>query len=353
MNLVNRINAFAKLGDILRNPDPEYHRNFSGDINKLQLLIADSLNHNPWFTPENVRFAIKAIGFSLKTKQLEKWLRLYNQDLLEKRSTKTVGVVMAGNIPLVGFHDYLSVLLSGHNLLAKLSTGDNQLLPFLHKLLVKIEPAFAGKVEFTEGTLSGFDAIIATGSDNSARYFDYYFGKYPHIIRKNRNGVAVFTGAETDDDLMAFGEDIFRYFGLGCRSVSKLFVPKNYNFDRFYENIKDHSDVINHHKYANNYDYNKAIYLVNSTPHLDNGFLLLKEDVEAGSPVSVLYYERYDNLKDLRLVLEHQREKIQCIVSNEKTIAQKGVVAPGKSQYPALWDYADGIDTMAFLTGLK
>jgi hypothetical protein len=352
VNLVNRINAFAKLGDILRNPDPEYHRNFSGYISELQLLINNSVNYNPWFTPENVRFAIKAIGLSLKTRQLERWLRNYDQALLEKRKDKTIGVVMAGNIPLVGFHDYLSVMLTGNKLLAKLSTGDNQLLPFLHQLLVKIEPAFAGKVEFTEDTLSGFDAIIATGSDNSARYFDYYFGKYPHIIRKNRNGIAVLTGQETDDDLMAIGEDIFRYFGLGCRSVSKLFVPKNYTFDRFYENIKDYSHVINHHKYANNYEYNKAIYLVNTTPHLDNGFLLLKEDTAFSSPVSVLFYELYSNPKEVKLSLNKQREKIQCIVSVEKTTAEKGVVSPGKSQYPALWDYADGLDTLAFLTEL-
>lgn len=352
MNLVNRINAFAKLGDILRNPDPEYHRNFSGDISELKLLINNSVNYNPWFTSENVRLALKATGLSLKTRQLEKWLRNYDQALLEKRTDKTIGVVMAGNIPLVGFHDYLSVMLSGNKLLAKLSGGDNRLLPFIHKLLVRIEPAFTGKVEFTEGTLNGFDAIIATGSDNSARYFDYYFGKYPHIIRKNRNGIAVLTGQETDDDLMALGEDIFRYFGLGCRSVSKLFVPKNYNFDRLFENIKDYSDVINHHKYANNYEYNKAIYLVNKTPHLDNGFLLLKEDVASASPVSVLFYEHYSNLKEVRLIVDRQREKTQCVVSVEKTLAEKGVVSPGKSQYPALWDYADGVDTMAFLTGL-
>jgi hypothetical protein len=352
VNLVNRINAFAKLGDILRNPDPEYHRNFSSYISDLQVLINNSVNYNPWFTPENVRFALKATGLSLKTRQLEKWLQYYDQALLEKRTTKTIGVVMAGNIPLVGFHDYLSVMLSGNKLQAKLSSGDNQLLPLIHKLLVRIEPAFTGKVDFTEGALSSFDAIIATGSDNSARYFDYYFGKYPHIIRKNRNGIAVLTGQETDDDLMALGEDIFRYFGLGCRSLSKLFVPKNYKFDRLFENIKDYSDVINHHKYANNYEYNKAICLVNKTPHLDNGFLLLKEDVASASPISVLFYEHYNNLKEVRLILERQREKIQCVVSVEKTLAEKGVVSPGKAQHPALWDYADGVDTMAFLNGI-
>ncbi len=353
MNLVNRIHAFAKLGDVLRNPDPVYHRNFASGIRKMNELIESSENDNGFFTPENVRFAFQSIGKSLKIRNIERWLKNYNLKIFERCKPKTIGVVMAGNIPLVGFHDYLSALISGHKLLAKLSSSDSKLLPLLHQILVKAEPAFANRVTFTDNILKDFDAIIATGSDNSSRYFDYYFGKYPNIIRRNRNSVAVITGRESDQELNALGEDIFRYYGLGCRNVSKLFVPKNYKFDRFYENIKDYVDVINNHKYKNNYDYNKAILLVNKIPHFDNGFLILTHETSMSSPVSVIYYEEYANTDTLKNLLQKQHDKLQCVVSIDKNVWEYGVVAPGKTQLPELWDYADGVDTLAFLTAIK
>ncbi len=351
VNLVNKINAFAKLGEILRNPDSEKFRSFRSEINTLRELVAGSRNQNAWFTSENVGYAINATGQSLRSHKLEKWLEDYDRRKLESSNRKTVGVVMAGNVPMVGFQDYLAVLMSGNRLLAKLSSDDSQLLPLMHRILVKIEPTFAGRADFTQDKLTGFDAVIATGSDNTARYFEYYFGKYPHIIRKNRNAVAVLTGKETDDELARLGNDIFRYFGLGCRNVSKLFVPENFDFERLFENLSDFNGVINHHKYANNYDYNKSIYLVNKTPHLDNGFMMLKEDTGISSPVAVLYYEKYKNLAQVNSRLLQQQDLIQCTVSAADEI--RGAIPPGSAQNPELWDYADGVDTLQFLLDLK
>jgi hypothetical protein len=214
-------------------------------------------------------------------------------------------------------------------------------MPFVAEKLLQIEPKLQGWISFTE-RLSGFDAVIATGSNNSARYFEYYFGKYPHIIRMNRNAVAVLTGDENEDDLKKLGLDIFQYFGLGCRNVSKLFVPRNYEFKKFFEGIESFSFVGHHHKYKNNHDYINAVYLLKQIPFLDNNFLILKEDEAIASPVSVVYYEFYDNPETLEQKLEQEKEKLQCIVG-------KGFIPFGKAQQPQLWDYSDGVDTMSFL----
>jgi hypothetical protein len=353
VNLVNRINAFAKLGEILRNPDPGYFRSLASEIKELSDLINKVHHYNPWFTPENVKFALNAIGRCLNVSNLEKWVKRYSTSSYEHRVPKTIGVVMAGNIPLVGFHDYLSVLISGHKLVAKLSTGDDKLLPHLHNILLKIEPEFRKFAKFTDGILTGFDAIIATGSNNTARYFQFYFGKYPNIIRKNRSSLAVLTGNESDKQMANLAEDIFRYFGLGCRSVSKLFVPASYKFDRLFDAAQDYVEVINHNKYKNNYDYHKAIYLINKTPHLDNGFLMLKEDSALSSPMSVVYYERYNTLSIVKTLLQNQKDEIQCVVSDLGQNIFRVITQPGKTQLPELWDYADGKDTMLFLAGLK
>jgi hypothetical protein len=260
---------------------------------------------------------------------------------------RTVAVVMAGNIPAVGFHDLLCVLISGNRLMARLSSNDKQLLPAICDMLVGIEPGFADRFSFTEEQISGFDAVIATGSNNTARYFNYYFGKYPHIIRKNRNGVAVLTGNETEKELKALGEDIFTYFGLGCRNVSKLFIPDGYDVKILLDALQVFEKAGDHHKYHNNYDYNKSIYLVNGDDHFDNGFLLLKEDASIASPVSVVYFERYSAIGKLNDLINGNLEDIQCVVSTDRKI--HGAIPPGTTQHPKLWDYADGVDTMKFL----
>ena len=253
---------------------------------------------------------------------------------------------MAGNIPLVGFHDFLSVLISGHNVLVKTSSNDQHLLPFLAKYIIAIEPRFADKITFVDGKLENFDAVIATGSNNTARYFEYYFKDKPSIIRKNRNSVAVLNGKETKEQLVALGEDIFRYFGLGCRNVSKLFVPKGYSFDAFFEAIFEYQDVIHYEKYANNYDYNKAVFLMSNFKLLDNGFLTLKEDQSYASPISSVFYEFYDDIDTLQKKLQSDHEQIQCIVSN---IGIENSIDFGQTQKPKLWDYADNVDTISFL----
>ncbi|MFY7989018.1 MAG: acyl-CoA reductase [Flavobacterium sp.] len=307
-------------------------------------LIELSRSHNGWFTTEQVYFSIQAWAKALTEENLNHWLSNYNFSEIEH---KKVGLVLAGNIPLVGFHDFLSVLILGHDVLVKTSSNDQHLLKFLVNYLITVEPKLNSKITFVEGKLEGFDAVIATGSNNTARYFEYYFKDKPSIIRKNRNSVAVLNGTETFEDLVNLGEDIFRYFGLGCRNVSKLFVPKGYNFDNFFKAMYEYRDVIQYEKYANNYDYNKAVFLMSNFQLLDNEFLTIKEDSSYSSPISSVFYEFYNNLEDVKKRLENDTEQIQCIVSNDLI---PNSVAFGQTQQPNLWDYADNVDTLEFLS---
>lgn len=311
-----------------------------------QNLIQLSQSHNGWYTPENVCFAIQSWATALTEENLDKWLSNYH---FNESTPKNIGLILAGNIPLVGFHDFLSVLVSGHNVLVKTSSNDQFLLPFLAKYIIAIEPEFADKITFVEGKLENFDAVIATGSNNTARYFNYYFRDKPSIIRKNRNSVAVLNGKETKEQLEALGEDIFRYFGLGCRNVSKLFVPKGYSFNAFFEAIFKYQDIIHYEKYANNYDYNKAVFLMSNFKLLDNGFLTIKEDNSYTSPISSIFYEYYDSIEDLQIRLQSESEQIQCVVSNNLV---ENSINFGQTQKPNLWDYADNVDTISFLIAL-
>jgi hypothetical protein len=331
------IEIFSALGRQLVNPDETLHH-----------IIESESNFNAWFTIESVLQAVTATGHALTKANLERWLSAYT---FTDHEPKKIGLILAGNIPMVGFHDVLCVLVSGNTALIKASSQDARLIKYVLQLLVNIEPAFAGQYQFIE-RLEGFDAIIATGSNNTSRYFEYYFGKVPNIIRKNRNSVALLTGEETTKQLHLLGKDIFDYYGLGCRNVSKVLVPKGYDFIPFFESIESYHPIGNHHKYHNNYDYNKAIYLVNGDKHLDNGFLLLKEDERMVSPLAVLFYEEYENTAAAQTWLANQSDNIQCIVSTAPIQVNNQVVEFGKSQHPALWDYADGIDTLQFLSNL-
>jgi hypothetical protein len=341
--------SFVELGNFLRQFSEEgnvkstmvlqndlYFENFAN-------LIGLSQSHNGWFTPEHVLFSIQSWAKALTEDNLNQWLSSYD---FSKTEPKKVGLVLAGNIPLVGFHDFLSVLISGHDVLVKTSSNDQHLLKFLANYLIAIEPKLNSKITFVEGKIKGFDAVIATGSNNTARYFEYYFKDKPSIIRKNRNSVAVLDGTETFEDLVNLGEDIFRYFGLGCRNVSKLFVPKGYNFEAFFKAMYEYRDVIHYEKYANNYDYNKAVFLMSNFQILDNEFLTIKEDVSYSSPISSLFYEFYENLENVKNRLENDIEQIQCIASNDLIVNS---VAFGQTQQPKLWDYADNLDTLEFL----
>jgi len=333
-----RIEAFAELGRILRSSlkgdDPQYSAVLS------ELADRQHMN-NQWFTPASVRMALEAIASQLTRENLIKWTSAYPLLSAETAGIR-IGVIMAGNIPLVGFHDFISVLITGNSLVAKTSSKDSELIKFISEILCSIESSYRSLINFTEGTLSGFDAVIATGSNNSSRYFEYYFGKYPHIIRKNRNSIAILDGSESDKELEQLGIDIFSYFGLGCRNVSKIYIPEGYNINDLAVHWGKFSDIIGHSKYANNYDYNKAIYLVNRDPFTDFGYLLLKEDNRISSPVSVLFYEFYKSYDNLRKQTKLLEENIQCMVSKKD-------IPFGTAQMPQLWDYADGIDTIEFI----
>ncbi len=354
--LKERIAAFAEMGNALSlisgpgSPVKNTFNDYKDELVAIQNLIRDAHLYNGWFTGEMVRYMINSVVSILNEKALNDWLNAYPAKSLEPQIPKTIGVVMAGNVPMVGFHDFLTVLISGNRLKIKLSSDDNKLLPALYDLLLSIEPQFQDFVKFTDGKLGAFDAVIATGSNNSARYFDYYFGKYPNIIRKNRNGVAVLTGKETIDDLEKLSDDIFLYYGLGCRNVSRLYVPKGYDFSELKKVLEGRREISENHKYFNNYEYNKAIYLVNGTPHIDCGNLLLVESEQIASPVSVLYYNHYDSLPSLKNALTARKEEIQCIVSGEEFTV--GVIPFGESQNPGPGDYADGVDTLRFLLSL-
>jgi len=259
--------------------------------------------------------------------------------------------VMAGNIPLVGFHDFLCVLASGNKLIARLSSDDNKILPAIASVITSLDPGLIDHISFTEEILKDFDAVIATGSNNTARYFEYYFGKYPHIIRKNRNSLAVLNGNEDEDTLEKLADDIMLYFGLGCRNISKIYVPRGYNFDRLFDALLKYSFAADHNKFRNNYEYQKSIMIINSIPHADNGFLLLKESASVISPLAILHYEYYQDTVTLNDHLSFLQNDIQCIISDDDHI--KGRIPIGAGQHPDLWDYADGVDTMRFLLKIQ
>ncbi len=349
MNLEQRISSFSRLGEILRSFTGERsntsveHQLSSGIEAIMQTAMEKAERENTWFTRDNILLAFNYWGNMLDQPILENWLVKYTPKTREKADPKRVGVIMAGNIPMVGFHDMLSVLLSGNHLIAKLSSQDASLIPALIQVLKRLEPSWANRIEITTGEINKPEAIIATGSNNTSRYFNYYFGKYPHIIRKNRTGVAILDGEESTTELQGFASDIFSYFGLGCRNVSKLYLPEGYDIKPLHEAFLQYQDLFHHPKYRNNLDYYKSIYMVNRTRFLDGIFYLLVEAEPLTTPVSILHFEYYRDLSLVEATLDQQREQIQCVVS------RKSLVKPGETQNPALSDYADGVDTMEFL----
>lgn len=305
-------------------------------------IINRQVAYNGWFTKENVRKSLLNLGQQLTEEKLTDWTAKYTYASNPKR----IGIIMAGNIPLVGFHDFLCVLCAGHKAICKLSSNDKTLLPALASHLIEFAPGLKDRIEFSAGKIGEMDGVIATGSDNSIKYFEQYFGKYPHIFRKNRTSVAILDGTETPEELRNLGEDLFAYFGLGCRNVSHLFVPESFELNRFFEAIVDYGDIIHNNKYGNNYDYQRAVYLMNQIPLLDNNFVLLRESTDLFSPLAMLHYERYSDIKDVTERLELEKENIQVVVG-------KGHEAFGSAQCPSLSDYADGIDVMLWLQSVE
>jgi len=328
-----RIQAFSHLGSFLASDDAE-----------IQAVLDRVERLNPWYTSRYVAQQFKALGAQLTEANLNAWLA----DFPDQETDKVVGLVLAGNLPLVGFHDILCVLITGFKAQIKASSDDAGLTKFVLDKLVEIEPAFADRFAIVD-ILKDFDLVIATGSNNSARYFEHYFGKKPHIIRKNRNSIAVLSGEETEEQLKSLGHDIFDFFGLGCRSVSKVFIPENYDVAKFFEAVESFNWIKDHFKYNNNYDFNKSIYLINKNQHFDNGFLLLKEDESMASPLAVVHYERYSSLAQVEEYINNHESDIQCVTSAIDLKVDPPVFPLGSSQCPALDDYADGVNTLEFL----
>ncbi len=339
MTLQQRIDAFAALGqELLKGGD------------ELEAAIHLAYVQNRWFTPENSRHMVRAIAENYLAKnKLEQWLEPY-RERIEKVQPKVIGLTLAGNVPLVGFHDLLSVLVTGNTAQIKLSAKDTALMGHFITKIAQIEPQLASKMSQKE-MLKDFDAIIATGGNNTSRYFEYYFGKYPNIIRKNRNSIAILTGNETDEELRMLGQDIFQYFGLGCRNVSKVYVPRDYEFKRLFEALEPYAHVMDSDKYKNNYDYNRTLLLMNSVQHLSNDFVMLRESEDIATPVSVLHYQYYKNLEEVALDVHLKRSQIQCIVGRPEVSGK--AIAFGKAQQPELWDYADEVNTVDWLIGLS
>lgn len=338
MTLTERIDAFAKLGDVINQGGPE-----------LDEAVMQAYYQNRWFTTDNSYHMLKAVGLNyLNKEKLQQWLAPYSEQI-EKLQPKIIGLTLAGNVPLVGFHDLLSVLVTGHKAQVKLSSKDKALTLFILNELHKIEPRFKAQVDIVE-MLKGFDAVIATGGNNTSRYFEYYFGKYPNIIRKNRNSVAVLTGKETNAELTLLGNDIFQYYGLGCRNVSKLYVPMDYEFAPLFEALEPFAKTMDQDKYKNNYDYNRTLLLMNNTKHLSNDFIMLRESDDIASPVSTLHYQYYKNPQEVALDLSVKQAQIQCVVG--RTEVGEKTIAFGQAQQPELWDYADNVDVVNWLVKL-
>lgn len=342
MNIEQRITAFSALGKCIQEM-------IACSDEQLNTTINRAIVKNPWFTKEDIVSSLKGICKFLDADTLTKWTDTYKID--KQSDSKTVAVIMAGNIPFVGFHDFLCVLVSGNKILIKHSSKDQVIPQFVIGLLTEIEPAFSDFITVTDGQLKGFDAIIATGSNSSSQYFDYYFKKYPSIIRRNRSSIAVLDGNETNEQISGLGKDIFTYFGHGCRNVSKLFVPEGFDFTTFFPKLEEFENVANHNKYGNNYDYYKSVYLLGQEQFYDNGFAIFKESSELGSPISVILFEYYSDIKQVALLLKENADTLQCIVSNNNNFHIPAVPF-GHTQLPQINDYADNIDTMDFLQQL-
>ncbi|HOP03194.1 MAG TPA: acyl-CoA reductase [Tenuifilaceae bacterium] len=342
MDASERVLAFVKLGNSILHPCNNH------SANRLWDKVFKAHNHNPWFTPDFCKLAIESIANQwLNESVLTGFINKYPVEHFSKTESKRIAVIMAGNVPLVGFHDFLCVLITGNTFIGKLSSKDGGLMQAIVDLVIDIEPGFKDKILLTEHKLPEFDAIIATGSNNSARYFEFYFGFYPNIIRSNRNSIAVLDGTESANELSALADDVFMYFGLGCRSVSLVFVPERYDFSNLFNAFIKYQNLKYHNKYANNFEYQRAMLLMNNLEHFDNGFILLKQSESLSSPVAILHYCYYKNFSEVNRYLEMNNDLIQCVSSDSKLV--QNTIPLGSCQKPSINDFADGIDVVEFL----
>ena len=354
MTLQKRIETFKKLGTFINEFLIAFKNNEafdeSGQFYKLNKAIETSEISNPWFTKSNTILSLENITKQLSAENLTRWISSYNMAETNK-NPKKIGVVMAGNIPLVGFHDFICVLISGNIFVGKLSSKDNILLKCIASIISELSPSIEQNIIFEENILKDFDAIIATGSNNSSMYFEHYFKNVPNIIRKNRNSVAILDGEENIEDIMKLGEDIFTYFGLGCRNISKIYLPEDYDLTLIFNALEHFSSLLDHNKYVNNYTYNQTLYLMKGVKFYDNGFALMIQENNISSPISVVHYEYYKNIRNLYGILESNNSQIQCVATNIGGFDKS--VKLGNTQKPELWDYSDDIDTIKFLNSLN
>lgn len=352
MAIQQRSSALGQLGGVMcalgsGSPWPGHSVGLAeAEYDELDACIHRAHQFNGWATEGQVRFAFGSWGDSLTTASIADWLQAYPALQAEPASVKSIGLILAGNVPLVGLHDVLSAFISGHRARIKCSSQEPELIPALIGVLDHFVPGTSARLTVVREKLGEVDALVATGSDNTARYFEHYFGHLPRIVRKNRVSIAVLDGSETDEQLAALGEDVFRYYGLGCRNVSKVLVPRAFDLDRLFGAIFPWKDIVHHNKYGNNYDYTRALWMLDRVPFVENGFLLLKEDDALASPVASLFYQRYDTKDDVAAYIEANKQRIQCVVARDG-------IAFGEAQHPALSDYADGVDTLEFLLGLR
>jgi len=343
-NFKERLIAFSELGTLFKeNVDKKENKKFPEWDTVLEKTLIESHSYNSWFTIDNLKLSLKNWSNSLQENIISDWLSKYN---IEDKSSKKIAIIMAGNIPAVGFHDLLCSLLLNFDCIVKLSSEDRLLIPFIVKFLESRNEKLKNKVTFESEKLKDFDGVIATGNNNSHRYFDYYFSKYPNLLRKTRHSIAVLDGKESDNDLSELSNDIFNYFGLGCRSVSKVFIPYGYDLDLLFNAFFRHKEVVNHNKYVNNFDYNKAVYLMSKEKFIENGFIILKEESKLGSPIGCLFYEFYNDKKEITKLINNNSDSIQCVVSN---INFNTNIKFGQTQCPNINDYADNNDTIKFL----
>ena len=344
MNFQIRLQIFQKLGEQIYDL---LQTDFFDAVIKQQSI------ENRWFTEENCRFALTAIAKMLDEKSCEAFFQKYKNCFHNEQNPQKIAVISAGNIPCAAFHDFFCILVSGNQFIGKLSSQDALLLPFLAKMLIKIAPEFEEKIVFVEtqliASLHQFDKIIATGSNNSARYFEYYFNNYPMLLRKNRNSIAILTGKETDDDLRKLSIDVFLYFGLGCRSVSKIYIPKGYDFVKLIKIFQEASkSLMNYNSYVNNFEYHRAIFALNQIPFCDGSSFLLIQNSSLASPISVIFHEEYKKICELLDTIRFHNNEIQCVVSN--CVAVENRISFGAAQYPSLFDYPDNEDILLFCT---
>ncbi|MFZ1752066.1 MAG: acyl-CoA reductase [Saprospiraceae bacterium] len=339
MTLADRKKSLISLGQLLEDTNADF----------LSSIIANAEAQNPWFTRDNILLALKSIRSEyLDEYALNDLISKYNLD--DNIEPRNIGLILAGNIPLVGFHDVLCCYLAGHVSMIKYSDKDTVLMQGMVSMLKNIDPN-SDKYFVEVEKLIAYDAAIATGSNATAKHFEYYFRHVPHIIRQNRNSIAVLSGDESADDFNALGSDIFSYFGMGCRNVSKVFVPSQMDLSNLIEGLSAYKDLLNHNKYKNNYDYNVALNLINLEPFLQGEHIILKESAQIISRIGTLHYQYYEKLDDVSNWIQNHTNEIQCVVSNIN-IPNVEVLPFGAAQCPSLDTYADGVDTMQFLLGL-